>query len=156
MNRDDFFALPPTIALRVLFDCLDENTVKALARKEAPVAPRSPKFDYTIYRRDGLMFASECSLETLRYWHKRAAESAAGGGEYAAKDAKNAENLARWISWREWYPEAVWSGERNRDPVVALPPSDKPNVYPRTGGNRPPPPPADEFGGANDTDNIPF
>lgn len=152
MDREAFFALPPAIALRVLFDCLDSETAKELARKEAPVSPKPPKYDYTIYRRDGVMFASECSLSTLRYWQKRAAESAASGGQYADKDRKNAESIARWIAWREWYPDQVWSGERNRDAVVALPPADKPNVYPR--GNRPPPPPDADM--ANSDDDFTF
>lgn len=156
MDRDSFFALPPAVALRVLYDCLDPETIKELVRKEAPVAPRSPKYDYTIWRRDGMMFASECSLSTLRYWHKRASESAVSGGQYADKDRKNAESLERWITWREWYPDVAWSGERNRSECVAKSPTDKPTVYPRQGGNRPALPPQDEFGGASDSDDIPF
>ena len=68
---------------------------------------------------------------------------------------KNAESLARWIAWREWYPEAVWSGERNREAVVAKPPSSKPMVYARqNGGHRPAPPPPDDD--INPDGEIPF
>lgn len=154
MEKSDFLALPPSVALRVLFDCLDQDTVKALGHAEKLVAPKSPKFDRAIFRKEGVMYASETSLEGLRFWHKRSAESANGGGQYADKDRKNAEELARWIAWREWYPDATWSGERNRDAIVAKPPSDKPTVYPRTGGNRPPPPPPDDD--INTDSEIPF
>lgn len=145
MDRDAFLKLPPALALRVLFDCLDEETVRAIGNVEAPKEPRCPRFDRTIFRQGGVNYASECSLEGLRFWHKRSVESAASGGQYADKDRKNAEELARWIAWREWYPDAVWSGERNNQQVTAKPPTQKPTVYPRQGnGNRPAPPPQED------------
>lgn len=154
MERSDFFALPPAIAIRVLFDCLGPSVLDAIEKKEKPVEPRTPKFDRAIYRKEGVMWASETSFEGLVYWHKRAAGSAASGSAYAEKDKKQAEELQRWIAWREWYPEAIWSGERNREAVVAKPPSAKPAVYPRSGDNRPPPPPPDDL--VNSDDTIPF
>jgi hypothetical protein len=142
VEREDFFSLPPAVALRVLYDCLDEDTVRALGKAEKPVTPRSPKFDQIIYRQGGVMWASECSVETLEFWAKRAAQST--DPKYAESDRKKLESLKRWIAWREWYPDATWSGERNREPVVAKPPSDKPTVYPRTGGGPRQAPPPDE------------
>jgi len=144
VDRDSFFALPPAIAMRILFDCLDEETVKAIGNVEAPKEPRSPKFDRSIYRQGGCNYASECSLEGLRFWHNRALQPASDP-KYEQANKKNAEELARWIAWREWYPEAVWSGERNHEQVTARPPTTKPIVYPRAGnGQRPAPPPQDE------------
>ena len=153
MTKEQFFALPSAIGLRVLFDCLDEETVKAIERAEPVKAPLPPKFDQIIYRSNGVMWASECSGDTLAFWLKRASESS--DPKYRESDQKKAAALARWIAWREWYPEATWSGERNRDPIVAKPPSSKPTVYPRTGNEqRPAPPPADD--GVNADDEIPF
>jgi hypothetical protein len=144
VERSDFFALPPAIALRVLFDCLGEDAARKLSQKEKPIEPRAPKFDRSIFRKEGIMWASETSFEGLVFWHKRATEPASDP-KYQDANVKQAAELARWIAWREWYPEAVWSGERNRELVVAKAPSSKPTVYPRTGGgNRPPPPPPDD------------
>ncbi len=162
MTKEAFLQLPAAVAIRVLFDCLDEDTVKAIGNAEAPAAPRSPKYDQAIYRKEGVMYASETDLSGLLFWHARAVTSAASGGQYADKDKKNAESLARWIAWREWYPDAVWSGERNREAVVAKAPSAKPIVYPRTGngsrGSAPAGPatyPDADYGGGGD-DSIPF
>ncbi|HEY3495497.1 MAG TPA: hypothetical protein VGK73_12460 [Polyangiaceae bacterium] len=153
MDRDAFFKLPPSVALRVLFDCLDEDTVRAIGQVEAPKAPLPPKFDQIIFRSGGCMWASECDMSGLEFWAKRAAESS--DPKYAESDAKKLASLKRWIAWREWYPDAVWSGERNREPVVAKAPSAKPTVYPRAGnGHRPPPPPPDD--GIDPDSEIPF
>jgi hypothetical protein len=144
MDRDAFFKLPPSIALRVLFDCLDEETVRAVEGIEAPKPPRSPKFDRKIFRQGGAMWASECSVECLTYWRSRALQPATDP-KYEDANKKQAEELGRWLDWREWYPDAVWSGERDREAVVAKPPSDKPTVYARSGGvQRPAPPPPDD------------
>jgi len=141
MNRAEFLSLPPGVALRILFDALDEDTVDAIERTEMPEIPRSPKYDYMIYRQGGVQWASETDLRGLTWWRDRAQASAAEGGKWAEKDAKNAEALNRWIAYREFYPDAPWSGERNREPVVAAAPTAKPRVYPRAGGGAPRQPP---------------
>jgi hypothetical protein len=145
MTKEQLFALPASIAIRVIYDCLDEETTRALDKAEAPQVPRPPKFDQAIYRREGVCWASECDQEGLTFWANRAAASS--DPKYIESDKKKLASLQRWIAWREWYPDAVWSGERNREPVVAKPPSAKPTVYPRTGngGHRPPPAPADDI-----------
>lgn len=143
MDRDAFLRLPASVALRVLFDCLDEDTVKAIGHMEEPAAPRCPKFDRKIFRQGGLMWASECDAECLGYWHKRATEPASDP-KYEDANRKQAEELARWIAWREWYPVAIWSGERDGKRGLAKPPSSKPTVYPRTGNGQPAPPPQDD------------
>lgn len=132
MTRDEFLSLPPGVALRILFDALDEETVHAIDRAEKPEVPRAPKYDYTIYRQNGIQYASETDIRGLTFWRDRAQASANGGGEWAIKDAKNAENLNRWLAWREFFPNEAWSGERNRVELVAAPPSARPRVYPRT------------------------
>jgi hypothetical protein len=74
VTRDEFLSLPPAVALRVLFDALGEETVRAIGDAEKPVSPKCPKFDRKIFRQGGIMWASECDLECLSFWHKRACE----------------------------------------------------------------------------------
>lgn len=146
MTREEFLSLPPAVAMRVLIDCLDENAHAALKRAEKPKLPLPPKYDEAIYRQGGVQWASETDLEGLRFWQLRAQNSARKGGEWAEKDQKKADALTRWITWRECYPGASWSGERNRAAVTAPAPSSRPAVHPRTGGQRQAaPPPEDDF-----------
>lgn len=131
MNRDEFTSLPSSIALGILWDVAKlEDRLRDVV---APKPPRPPKYDAAIYRKDGVQWASETDVEGLRFWRGRYLESAAKGGEYAAKDQKRAAALDFWIAWRLVEPMTPWSGERNREQVTAKPPSGKPMVYPRDG-----------------------
>lgn len=154
MTRDEFLSLPPARAIRVLFDCIDDDTMRALEALPYEKPPLPPRYDFRIYRKDGFMWASETDTEGLGYWRGRYAESAAKGGQYADKDQKNFAEMERWLKWREWFPEAIWSGERNKERVVAQAPSNKPMVYAtQRNGARPAPPPVDDV----DLDSeIPF
>lgn len=145
MKPEEFLALPPTIALRLLFECIGPETRAALLDRPALKAPLPPKYDQAIFRSDGIQWASETDLEGLRFWHKKSTENS--NSQYAEQNRKRAESLARWITWREWFPDTAWSGERDGKPGVARPPSKKPKTYPRAngGGRRPPPPPQDEI-----------
>ena len=134
MDRDAFFALPPAVAVRVLFDALDEDTARAIANAEAPKLPLPPKFDRKIFRQGGFMWASECDMSGLRFWHGKAIEPPSDT-KYAEANRKQAEELARWIAWRECYPDTTWSGERDGKQGVARGPSAKPKIYPRAPGN---------------------
>lgn len=146
MTAEEFLSLPPAIALRVLFDSLDERTCEALLARAKPEEPRRQKYDAQLHGKAGFAWASETDLRGLHWFHNRSVESAAKGGEWAAKDQKMADNLAKWIAWREWYPDAVWSGTRGDAEVVAAPPSAKPRVHPRTsnGQRKPAAPVADD------------
>jgi hypothetical protein len=143
LERDSFLSLPPAVALRVLFDSLDEETVRAIGNAEKPAEPRRPKFDRRIFRQGGVQYASETDLEGLRFWHAKSLEPPSDP-KYTDANRKQAEELARWIAWREWYPDAVWSGERDGKQGLAKPPSAKPALHPRTGGGAKPAPPPDE------------
>jgi len=135
VTRDEFLSLPPAIALRVLFDAIgDDDTRRAIAEAECPEEPRRPKFDRRIFRQGGIQYASETDLEGLRFWHGKALEPPSDP-KYAEANRKQAEELARWIAWREWYPNVAWSGERDGKRGQAKPPSAKPALHPRTGGN---------------------
>lgn len=127
MNRDEFDKLPTAMQVRVLARVVfggEKITAIELGRSPLP-----PKFDARIYRRGkSFQWASETDLEGLRFWHNRAKEGAAKGGEWAAKDEKRARDLERWLNWREWFPDAVWSGERDRRRVTAAMPSGKPEL----------------------------
>ncbi len=130
MNRSEFCSLPASVALGLLWD--NSSGIRgAMEKLEPPKPAMSPKYDQVIFRKDGVMYASECDLESLRFWYERSNTSANGGGQYADKDAKRAKALSFWMVWREQNPSTVWSGERNRERVTAKPPQHKPEVYPR-------------------------
>ena len=153
MDRAAFLALPVSVQVRILFDSLDEETARIIANTEAPVLPKPPKYDQMIFRQGGVMYASECDAESLRFWHKRSVDGFADP-KYGESNKKRAEALGRWLSYREVFPDAVWSGERDREPVVAKAPSAKPMVYARGNGRRAPnPPPAEDI---NPDSEIPF
>lgn len=155
MNREEFLALPHALQIRVLFDALDEGAARFIRELEPVKPPRPPKYDQMIFRSGGVMWASECDLEGLRFWHKRSVDGL-NDPKYGDNNRKRAEALARFIAWRECYPDAAWSGERDRNAVVARVPSSKPTVYARNGGGpaRPPaPPPEDDI---NPDSELPF
>ena len=135
MTREDFLSLPMTLQVRLLFDALDEESSRALLAQEKPKVPLSPKYDLAIYRSGGNMWASETALEGLEYWAKKYKAGAEGGGQYAEADTKRLANITKWIEWRSLFPSESWGGKRGDDDVVAKPPSTKPTVYPRQGGN---------------------
>lgn len=163
MNRDEFSALPASVALGILWDAFP-GLEKKLADVVAPKRPRPPKYDQAIYRKEGVQWASETDVEGLRFWRARYTASAQKGGEYAAKDLKRSDALGFWIAWRLAEPMTQWSGERNREQVTAKMPSGKPAVYPRDGSRRPAAAPQDDadFDNATgdepafDDSNLPF
>lgn len=144
MTPDEFLSLPAPVALRILFEALDPDTAARILAKPKPKLPLPPKYDQSIFRREGIMWASETDLEGLRYWRTKYLQSEAAGGQYAEQDKKRAASLERWIKWREAYPDVAWSGERDRVAIVAKAPSNKPTVYPRNGQRRAPQQPAQE------------
>lgn len=132
MTRAELLALPPVLALMVIYDCLDEATVAAITAKDPIVAPQQPRFDFALYGSGGSSYASECTLKQLDWHIDRAKKSVADGGQWAEKDAKKLEKLGEWRRWRGCNPAAIWVGKRgDEEAVVAAPPSDRPRVYPR-------------------------
>jgi hypothetical protein len=138
VTESDFLSLPAPVALRLLFDALDEGTRAAVLAQPKPKLLLPPKYDQVIYRSGGVQWASETDLEGLRFWHGKALEDIEKGGEWLEKNKKRADTLARWIAWREQFPDTTWSGERDKDHGVARGPSAKPKVYPKKGGSRKP------------------
>jgi hypothetical protein len=134
MTLAELLALPPVLAIKVIYDCLDEETVAAIAAKEPVKAPQQPRFDFALYGSGGNTYASECTLKRLDWHIERAKKSIASGGEYAARDTKRLAKLTEWRRWRGCNPTVIWVGKRGDDEaVVAAPPSDRPRVYPRIG-----------------------
>lgn len=127
MTRDEFNKLPAAMQLRVLARVVFER--EALADINVGKKPLPPKFDLRIFRQSGFQWASETSLEGICFWHAKAAQGAASGSQWAAKDAKRAKDLERWMAWREWFPSEQWQGERNDNSVTGSPPADRPRVY---------------------------
>ena len=136
-----------------LYDALDGGSAQGAA---APMGDgRAPKFDTSIARKGGMVqYASETDLSGLIFWKGRADEPPSDP-KYAESNAKQSKALSYWIAYRQAEPSAVWSGERNRQPVTARPPSAKPETYPR--GEQQAAAPvsavADNF---DETDDIPF
>lgn len=169
MTRDEFSALPAALQVQVLLDCL-EHVPHFPARFAAAPTPRvefPPKYDARIRRAGGICWASECDLEGVNYWLKRAEEGAASGSEFAEKDRKQAVALAKFRAWREQNPGVQWTGVRGDETVTAAPPSSRPTVYPVASRRNDPPPPAERPQGSGDydgtygepgtgDDNVPF
>lgn len=130
MTPDEFLALPPSLALRVLLEAAP-GLVAKLREIPAPAVPKKPRYDFAIYRSKGTQWASETDLEGLTYWRAIYQKSADGGGDYAAKDAKKVKTMDAWIAWRRIEPHAPWSGERKDVDVTAAPPSGFPRVHPK-------------------------
>ena len=119
---------------------------------------RAPKFDTSIIRKGGMVqFASETDLAGLMFWKGRADEPPSDP-KYAESNAKQSKALSYWIAYRQAEPNAVWSGERNRQPVTARPPSGKPETYPRGEPQAVAPmePAAGQGDSFDETDDIPF
>lgn len=148
MTRDEFMSLPGALALGLLYDA---NL--GLEHIEAPMVPRPPKFDMKIYQKGGYVYASEFALRMLVWWRDKYSESAAGGGQYAEKDAKRAASLDRWIAWRICFPSDIWTGTRDDAEVVAKIPSHKPTLHQRDA--RPAETP-DYVAAEPEDDSIPF
>lgn len=124
MTREEFCSLPPAIALGLVYDMAERK----LAPLEKPRLPLPPKFDGRLSRKGGMfVWYSEMLLDDLRYWHKQKAGETTG--QYADKSQKEAKALFFWVKWRECYPDAVWSGERNKTQATAMPPSKKPQQH---------------------------
>lgn len=134
MDRSQFASLPVGIALGLLYDLNP-----GLAKVAPPELARSPKYDGKIFRKGGFVWMSEMEAEGLRWWQARKLESAGGGGQYAEKDAKQAETLGKWIAWREQNPAACWVGIRGDETVTAAPPSRSPHLNSSAQRNAPPP-----------------
>jgi hypothetical protein len=96
-----------------------------------PDVPRSPLFDGRLSRGNkGFTWMSEMTLRDLEWWEAKKRESASGGGEYAEKDAKTAQTLAAWITWRRLFPHEPWSGKRGEDRTTAAVPNGNPTLHP--------------------------
>jgi hypothetical protein len=108
-----------------------------------------PKYDARVPRRGGFVFASEMLLKDLEWWHERKLEGAAKGGQYAAKDKKLAEDLARFVAWRRVAPAETWRGIRGQKTVTADSPRRDPALRSwedRAPAKLAPPPPAGGYG----------
>ena len=152
MTKEQFCALPPALALSLVWDAMQLQST-ALGTMPEPKRAGPPRYDMRVYRKGGHCWASEMNLDSLRYWHRKATEGAASGSKYAEKDAKKAKQLDYWIAWRAIEPETAWNGTRDNAATFAAPPSRDPTIYSRdaqpTGDPEPEP-------SATEDDDIPF
>lgn len=129
MTPDEFLSLPAPVALRILLEG-SAKLKEIVENTEKPRGPLPPKFDRRIYTKKGFWWASECTLENLTFWLNRRRASAESGGEYAERDAKEADQLARWVAYRTWFPNDPWTGTRgNSEGVRAAAPSKSPRIH---------------------------
>lgn len=163
MNKDEFTSLPAPTALGVIFDML----AATLAHVDRPQIPRPPKYDDRFPKKKGFyVWVSEMTLDDLTWWRGKKAESAAGGGEWAAKDAKWLTKFDKWIEWRRLFPYETWSGTRGEDRATGAPPSRDAALHAWAPRNEPPAPKASPPNGGGgysnadyappDDDEIPF
>ena len=149
MTPEKFLALPTAEQLLAIYEVVSAD--------KQPTAPSGngtpPKFDTMINRGQGkVTWASECSLKELLYQKERA-DTPPRDPKYLESNQKQSKRLSYWVSFRQSNPTDVWSGERNRVSVTAMPPTDKPALYDKDA-----PPPDRSF--SNDAgggdDDIPF
>lgn len=128
MTRDEWCSLPPALALAFLYDHAPAALADAIAAEPPPKIPMSPKYDYAVYTKGGVCWASEMDARELAFWISR---SEGGDPKYEESNAKRLKALSFWLEWRRLFPQAIWTGERNRRTVTAAAPSAKPTVYPK-------------------------
>lgn len=114
---------------------------------------RAPKYDQSLPAGAGkVVYASECSLKELQY-QKQRADKPPSDPKWAESNAKRSKALGYWLAYRSASPDAIWTGERNRQTVTALPPSDRPTSYDR---NAPAAPETQAAPSSFDDSDIPF
>lgn len=119
---------------------------------------RAPKYDHRIRRKNGYMWASECDLECLEYWHGVASRPSSDP-KYVERDKESAKRLSYWVQYRQAEPWERWQGVRGDSQVFAPQPLNKPTVYswdtPKTEPAPPPVERGDAWEGDGD-DPLPF
>lgn len=162
MNREEFTALPPSMALSILLDILPSGMVAKIEGIEKPKVPFPPKYDMRVWRKSGFQWASEMDLESLTWFRDRSLKSAESGGQYAEKDRGTADKLERFTKYRAVFPSSAINLTRGDDDVTAATPSGKAKVWtplPKGDDNR-----TDsgsdysgnDSGGGDDDSDIPF
>jgi len=104
-----------------------------------------------ISRRGGFVWASECNLESLQFWHGKFSTSS--NPQYEAKDKEKAKKLSYWVKFREADPYSRWKGVRGNEEVVAAQPTDRPAII---SWDAPSEPARTDYTGAEGDDTIPF
>lgn len=126
MTPEQFLELPE----RQRAEVLARLFAKQLESVLPPPRILPPKYDRAFTRKRGqFVWMSEMDLRSLKYWYGEKLKSAASGSQYSEKDAKTAEVLERWITWRTIEPLAPWSGTRGKDRASAMPPNGDPVLH---------------------------
>lgn len=126
MTREEFASLPPMIALGLIYDVASSR----LRDMPMPTVVRPPKYDGRVGRGEkGFTWMSEMLLRDLEWWEKAKRENAGKGDQYADRNLKAANALAKWIEWRRVFPNETWSGIRGEDRANAAPPSREPALH---------------------------
>lgn len=99
-----------------------------------PHVPRSPLFDGRLSKSGdkgerGFIWMSEMTLRDLEWWEQRKRQSGDSDSQYAERDRKTADTLARWVEWRRIAPLEPWSGKRGDTRVTAASPTREPRIH---------------------------
>ncbi len=120
-------------------------------------------------KKGAYIWASECDLDTLQFYFKRA-QAPNDNPAFAEKNKRDADSLAYFVRWRQAFPTAIWTGGRGKKgtpDTTAKAPAFKPAEYqwePKSGStpSRSTPTPSSGGGGYVDDDygaggdDIPF
>jgi hypothetical protein len=148
VQREIFINLPLKLALSVIWDLAHAK----LERMEAPGVPREPRYDGRLGKTGGFIWMSEMDLGSLEWWLGKKTESSLQDNQYAERNAKAADTLAKWVEWRKLFPNERWNGTRGDQRVTAEPPSREPKLQewsdtkkPAQRGSSPPPAEDDDY-----------
>lgn len=134
MNKEQFCALPVAIALGLIYDMARPK----LEPMPMPRVPLPPKYDGRLGKTGGFVWMSEMDINSLEWWLAKKTESSLKGDQYAERNAKTAETLAKWVEWRKLFPNDRWNGTRGNDRVTAEPPSREPQLQQWDDSKQPP------------------
>lgn len=148
MQRDEFCGLPTAIALGLIYDMARAK----LEPMPMPRVPQPPRYDGRIGKTGGFVWMSEMDLSSLEWWLAKKTESSLQDNQYAERNGKTADTLAKWVEWRKLFPNERWNGTRGDQRVTAEPPSREPKLQewsdtkkPVQRGSSPPPTEDDDY-----------
>jgi hypothetical protein len=145
VQRDEFCGLPTAIALGLIYDLARAK----LEPMPMPRVPLPPKFDGRLGKTGGFIWMSEMDLGSLEWWLGKKTASSLEDNQYAERNAKTADTLAKWVEWRKLFPDARWNGTRGDQRVTAEAPSREPKLQEWSDKKKPvqresAPPPAED------------
>lgn len=138
MQKSEWLSLAPGQVNEVLWTLIGGK----LADVPCPPKVQQPKYDMRLSKKGAYIWASECDLDTLQFYLKRA-QTPNDNPAFAEKNKRDADSLAYFVRWRAAFPTAIWSGGRGKKgtpDTTAKAPAFKPTEYqwePKGGSSAP-------------------